>query len=516
MATPPAVELRNIRKVFTHVVANDGVNLRVEKGTIHGLVGENGAGKSTTMKILYGIYRPDAGQILIDGQERKWNSPADAIEAGIGMVHQHFMLAGPYSALDNILLGSEPTHEKARYAPRAFRPLDRIRARRKLQRLAEQYGLPVDWDVPVEKLPVGIQQRIEILKLLYRDARILILDEPTAVLTPQETNELFENLKKLKSEGKTILIVTHKLREVMSFTDHVTVLRGGKMTGEVATSETSPQDLADRMVGRKVVLQVEIPPQPALGKPALKLSGLSLHREGAKSKLSNVTFEIRSGEIVGIAGVEGNGQSELLQALLHPSDPECRTAGGVEVLGQDISEWETDRIKASGVGIVPEDRHLQGLLLERPLTENFVLGFHGTPEYSRNGFMNGSAVLSKTAAAVQEYDVRPPVPSALAGDLSGGNQQKLIIAREFSRKPRFLIAAQPTRGVDVGAIEFIHKRIIEARQGGAGVLLVSSELDEILSLSDRILVFYEGQIVAQYERGKVSERELGLKMGGAQ
>jgi ABC-type uncharacterized transport system ATPase subunit len=504
---PPAVELRGLTKQFGSVLANAGVNLRVEAGTIHGVIGENGAGKSTAMKLLYGMLRPDAGEILIGGRKCVWASPSDAIARGIGMVHQHFMLAGPYSALDNILLGAEPLR---------WRVIDRAGARARLEILARQYGLPVDWDRPIEQLPVGVQQRVEILKLLYREANILILDEPTAVLTPQETNDLFGNLKKLRAEGKTVLLVTHKLKDVMSFTDQVTVFRAGKVTGEVETSGTTPQELANLMVGRKVVLNIEVPPAYPHAEPAIEVTGLSLAGPaGSRHRLSEVSFSVRRGEIVGVAGVEGNGQSELLQALLHPRDSQCRTSGTVRFLGEDVTAWEPLRIHALGVAVIPEDRLHEGLLLERPVSENFLLGLQRSPAFSRAGFLNLKGLAGIAARAVADYDVRPPDLTLPAGKLSGGNQQKLIVAREFQRQPRVLIAAQPTRGVDVGAIEFIYTRIVRARDEGAGVLLVSSELDEILTLSDRILVMFEGRILAEFRRAEVTERELGLKMGGA-
>jgi simple sugar transport system ATP-binding protein len=503
----PAVELRGLTKQFGSVLANAGANLRVAPGTIHGVIGENGAGKSTAMKILYGMLRPDAGEILIDGKKCVWASPSDAIARGIGMVHQHFMLAGPYSALDNILLGAEPLR---------WRIIDRRGARARLEALARQYGLPVDWDRPIEELPVGVQQRVEILKLLYRQANILILDEPTAVLTPQETNDLFTNLAKLRAEGKTVLLVTHKLKDVMSFTDRVTVFRAGKVTGEVETSRTNPQELANLMVGRKVVLNIEVPPACPRAELAIEVAGLSLAGPtGSRHRLSEVSFSVQRGEIVGIAGVEGNGQSELLQAILHPRDSRCRTAGTVRVLGEDVTASDALRIRALGVAVIPEDRLQEGLLLERPVSENFLLGHQRSPAFSRGGFLQLKGLNRAASEAIANYDVRPPDLTLPAGKLSGGNQQKLIVAREFQRQPRVLIAAQPTRGVDVGAIEFIHTRIVRARDEGAGVLLVSSELDEILTLSDRILVMFEGCIVAEFRRGEVTERELGLKMGGA-
>jgi simple sugar transport system ATP-binding protein len=507
--TTAAVELRGLTKHFGSVLANAGVNLRVEPGTIHGVIGENGAGKSTAMKMLYGIFPPDAGEILVNGKPRVWNSPADAIAAGIGMVHQHFMLAGPYSALDNILLGAEPRRWGV--------VIDRKKARAQLEALADRYGLAVNWDEPIESLPVGVQQRIEILKLLYRDAQILILDEPTAVLTPQEANDLFHNLKKLRDEGKTILLITHKLKEVMSFTDQVTVFRAGKVTGEVQTSQTNPQELANLMVGRKVVLNINVPPAQPREEKAIEVTDLCLvgAMTGSRHKLTEINFAVKCGEIVGIAGVEGNGQSELLQAILHPRDPLCRTSGSVEFLGEDVTSYDTLRIRDLGVAVIPEDRQQEGLLLERPVSENFLLGLQRSPSFSRAGFLNSNNLQEAATAAVEEYDVRPRDLTIAAGKLSGGNQQKLIVAREFQRKPRVLIAAQPTRGVDVGAIEFIHNRIVRARDEGAGVLLVSFELDDILTLSDRILVMYEGRMVAEFSRGEVSERELGLKMAGS-
>jgi simple sugar transport system ATP-binding protein len=502
----PAVELRGLSKRFGMCVANDGVNLRVERGSIHGIVGENGAGKSTAMKLLYGVFRPDAGEILVNGKECAWSSPSDAIAAGIGMVHQHFMLGGPHTALDNILLGTEPSR---------FGLINRKQARQRLDELSKEYGLHVDWDQPVEDLAVGLQQRIEILKLLYRNANILILDEPTAVLTPQETNGLFQNLRRLRHQGKTILLITHKLKEVMAYTDRVTVFRDGKVTGEAQTAQTNPQELANLMVGRKVLLKVDVPNARPLPELAIEVKNLALSGSRGRNKLSDVTFTVKRGEIVGIAGVEGNGQTELLQAMLHPRDKNCRSAGIVSFLGRDVSNWSARQIRRLGVGVIPEDRHNEGLLLDRSLAENFVLGLHRYSEFSRAGVLNSQNIAGSATVALQQYDVRPAELAMPAGKLSGGNQQKLIVAREFHRNPKVLIAAQPTRGVDVGAIEFIHKRIIRARDEGAGVLLVSAELDEILALSDRILVMFEGKIVGEFLRGNVDEAALGLRMAGS-
>jgi simple sugar transport system ATP-binding protein len=505
--TTAAVELRGLTKQFGSVLANKGVNLRVESGTIHGVIGENGAGKSTAMKMLYGIFPPDAGEILVHGQRRVWNSPADAIAAGIGMVHQHFMLAGPHSALDNILLGAEPVR---------LGVIERKKARVRLEALARQYGLPVDLNLAIEALPVGVQQRVEILKLLYRNAKILILDEPTAVLTPQETAALFQHLKKLRDEGKTIILITHKLKEVMALTDRITVLRNGEVTGELSTSQTTPQDLANLMVGRKVVLSIDVPPARPRDETALEVADLNLAgTAGSRHRLSDVNFSVKRGEIVGVAGVEGNGQSELLQAILHPRDSRCRTSGTVRFLGEDVTTWHASKIRDLGLAVIPEDRQQEGLLLNRPVSENFLLGLQRSSAFGHAGFLRTTNLEQTAAQAVAEYDVRPQDLTILAGQLSGGNQQKLIVAREFQRNPRVLIAAQPTRGVDVGAIEFIHNRIVRARDEGAGVLLISFELEDILTLSDRILVMYEGRIVADFLRGQVTERELGLKMAGS-
>jgi len=505
-STSPAVELRGLTKRFGGVLANDAVTLRVQRGVLHGIVGENGAGKSTAMKMLYGIYQPDAGEIWVKGEKKRWRSPSDPIACGIGMVHQHFMLAGPDTALDNIIVGVEPGR---------FGLVNRRHARRRLQAVAEQYGLEVDLDKKVEELPVGVQQRVEILKLLFREADILILDEPTAVLTPQETTALFRNLRRLRDQGKTILLITHKLKEVIDFTDRVTVFRAGKVAGECETAKTNPQELADLMVGRIVSLRVDVAPARHSKEQALEVAGLFVRREGSQqNRLADVNFQVQRGEIVGIAGVEGNGQTELLQALLHPAEPACRHAGTVKVLEQDVSNWRSREIRALGVGLIPEDRHSEALLLDRPLMENFVLGLQRQPAFASRGWLRMNNISQAAARAVTDYDVRPPDPALPIASFSGGNQQKLIIAREFERQPKILIAAQPTRGVDVGAIEFIHRRLVRARDGGAGVLLVSTELDEILTLADRILVLYEGRIVAQFSRGEATEAQIGLKMGG--
>lgn len=502
-----AVEFRKVDKWFGKVRANAELNLRVEVGTIHGIVGENGAGKSTAMKLLYGLLRPDAGEILLHGQPRNWHSPAEAIAGGIGMVHQHFMLAGPLSALDNIIPGAEPGR---------WGWVDRHSARRRLEQLARENGMPVEWNSPVEELPVGIQQRVEVLKLLFRNAEILILDEPTAVLTPQETAELFATLRRLRSQGKTILLVTHKLKEVMEVTDRVTVFRDGRIVGEVATQETSPQMLANLMVGRTVTFGIAAPAGAPREELAIEVKELTAGSVGGnRRKLSNVTFAVRRGEIVGIAGVAGNGQAELVLALLHPQRLRPGLSGGVRLLGQEVSSWTTAQIRDLGIAVIPEDRLLSGLLPERPVDENFLLGRQRDIAFNRCGFLRRRELGSAVREAMAAYNVRPRDSSLPVNRLSGGNQQKLLLAREFLRRPGLIIAVQPTRGVDVGAIESIHARIAAARDSGAGVLLISSELDEILALSDRILVMYEGRIAGEFHGRSVSEGELGLKMGGA-
>lgn len=519
LTTSIAVELKGLSKSFGAIQANQNISLSVRAGSIHGLIGENGAGKSTTAKMIYGLYHPDEGQIRIRGVEKVWRSPADAIHAGIGMVHQHFMLAGPHTALDNVLLGAEPFQENARWIPRLLRPMDRVSARARLEELSQSHSLPVDWDACVSDLSVGVQQRIEILKLLYRRAEILILDEPTAVLTPQETSELFKNLRDLRASGKTILIITHKLKEVMELTDRVTVFRQGRVSGEIETQDASPEKLAEMMVGRKVQLQISAEQKKPPGEEIFRSEKLSwTDPESGKKRLNEVSLKVRSGEIVGIAGVEGNGQTELLHSILRPL-PQIQSGhltGELWVSGQNILNCETREIREKGVGFVPEDRHHEGLLMEAPLTENFLLGRQRSSQFNQRGLLKLKEIEQATQTAIREFDVRPADSQAIVQGLSGGNQQKLIIARELGPKPKFLIAAQPTRGVDIGAIELIHQQIVHARDQGAGVLLVSSELEEVLTLSDRILVFFEGAIVAEFSRAEADECAIGLSMGGAE
>lgn len=542
-----AIEFRSLSKAFNGKVVNDGVSLQIEKGSIHAIIGENGAGKSTAMKMLYGTYHPDSGDVFVHGKlwagrSKPWSSPADAIQAGIGMVHQHFMLSGPQTVLENIVLGVESFSQGFASLPRFVRnllgPIDRQAVRAELTKLSAQLGLQVDWDAKIEDVSVGVQQRIEILKLLYRNADILILDEPTAVLTPQEIEELFLNLEKLCRLGKTVVIITHKLKEVFRAAKRVTVLRAGKVVGEREIGQTSIEELATLMVGRKVALtdplmaelhsaegQQQARGNGGLGlpsgtdsRPLLELKGVTLRKsKKASPVLSDVDLTVKAGEIVGICGVEGNGQSDLIEVILHSkefSGESGRFSGEVKVLGSNGALLSTRAIKALGVGVIPDDRIRSGLLSACTLTENFLLGLHRSKKYEKFGILSFHPLNSRLDEVLEEFDVRPRLKSALAGVLSGGNQQKLVIARELNENPKLIVAAQPTRGVDVGAIEFIHHRLLEARSRGCGILLISSELDEILALSDRILVMYRGRMVAQFARGGVSEKELGLKMGG--
>ncbi|MEN9722525.1 MAG: hypothetical protein RJB38_511 [Pseudomonadota bacterium] len=508
-----AIELLRISKSFgsgdSQVIANADVSIVARVGSIHAIVGENGAGKSTAMKVLFGMQTPDAGEIRVRGKVHTWRNPTEAMGAGIGMVHQHFMLSGPDTVLENVVLGCEGV--------RSWKPIDFARAREKLLDLAARYSMPVDPDARIEDLPVGIQQRVEILKLLYRDARVLILDEPTAVLTPQEIESFFANLRRLRDEGRTILIITHKLKEVLALSDEVTVLRQGRSVGTIVTEKASAELLAEWMVGRKVVLEVESGKAPTLGPVRFRADRLRL--DSGRSKLKDVSFQVRGGEIVGIAGVEGNGQSEILRAILSPSLPSVLESGQVEILGQDVTRWSSSRIRSMRVGIIPEDRHRDAMVLSESVESNLLLGLQRHPRFVREipffgGWIRHRALRSALERAWQEYDLRPRRAGIAGRGLSGGNQQKLVIAREFEHDPEFLVAAHPTRGVDVGAIEWIHRKLLSARDAGAGILLVSSELDEILALSDRILVVFDGAVVGEYSRGGVTLQELGLAMSG--
>ncbi|MEK6321073.1 MAG: ABC transporter ATP-binding protein [Acidobacteriota bacterium] len=496
-----AVEMRGITKQFGDVLANDHISLAIPDQSIHAIIGENGAGKSTAMNILYGFYAADEGEILIDGQPRDINGPGDAIKLGLGMVHQHFMLVEPLTVTENIVLGAEPTNGLS---------IDYRKARARVRELSAQYGLKIEPDARIADLSVGQQQRVEILKTLYRGARILILDEPTAVLTPQEVAEMFAILRGLREQGKTIVIITHKLAEVLALSDNITVMRDGHVVGNLPTSEATAEGLARLMVGREVLLRVkkdEAKPRD----PVLSVRGLTLRATEGNAILDGVSFEVRGGETLGIAGVEGNGQTELIEIL---AGLRRATEGEVLLEGSSIDDLDPHQRKQRGIAHIPEDRHRRGLLLTFDLASNSILGVHRDRPISGPVLLNNDVIVERAQRLVREYDIRPPNITLPARALSGGNQQKLIVAREFDIKPRLVLVAQPTRGVDIGATEFIHRRLIELRDAGAAVLLVSAELDEVLSLSDRLVVIYEGRIVGEVDPKSVSEEQIGLMMTG--
>ncbi|NLL48610.1 MAG: ABC transporter ATP-binding protein [Firmicutes bacterium] len=496
------LEMRSITKQFPRVLANDRVDFDLNYGEIHALVGENGSGKSTLMNILYGLYQLDGGEIIVRGEKVNISEPRVAIDLRIGMVFQHFMLVEPLTVAENIVLGSE-----LRKGP--F--LDSKRAIQEVADLSRQYGLKIDPKAKIADLSVGLQQRVEILKALYRGAEILILDEPTAVLTPQEVEDLFEVLLALRTKGTSIVFITHKIKEVLAISDRVSVLRRGKKIGTKATSETNEQDLAEMMVGRVVLLNVDKKPaQP--GQDVLRVEKLSVKDQFGQLKVKDLDLTVRSGEVLGIAGVEGNGQSELVEAIAGLQ----KTAGGKIFLGdQEITDWSPLEIREAGFGFVPEDRHRRGLVLDYSVADNLILGLHGKEPFVKHGFLQDHKTIHANAETIiEDYDIRPPLANQAAKNLSGGNQQKIVVGREFTQNPSFLICAQPTRGVDVGAIEFIHKQVIMQRDQGAAVLLVSAELDEILSLSDRVAVMYNGQIVSIMSIDEVTEHKLGFLMLG--
>ena len=494
------LELQGITKRFGSLVANDHIDLVIEPGQIHALLGENGAGKTTLMNVLYGLLHPDEGEILIDDRPVSFRSPGDAIKAGIGMVHQHFMLVPVFTVAENVTLGAEPT--------RGLGLLDRRRARREVRELSERYGLNVDPDAYVEYLPVGSQQRVEIIKALRRDASVLILDEPTSVLTPGETEDLFRVIRELKAGGRSIVFISHKLKEVQAIADTITVIRRGRVVGERPPTATDAE-LAALMVGRPVELKVtKDVARP--GATVLDVGGVSAIDDHGQTALNDVSFEVKAGEILGVAGVQGNGQTELCEALigLRPV-----TAGSVLLDGKDLTQaTPRDRLRA-GFGYVPEDRQEDGLVSDFSVAENLVLDVYDRPPFASGIALNLDAIGANAKTLVTEYDVRTPSPEQRVGALSGGNQQKVIIAREMSRDLRLLLASQPTRGLDVGSIEFVHRRIVEERDRGVAVLIVSSELDEIYALADRIAVMYEGKIVA-FRPPSVPVEELGLLMAG--
>jgi general nucleoside transport system ATP-binding protein len=495
------LELKNITKTFGSVVANDSVNITIKTGTIHAIVGENGAGKSTIMKIAYGFYAADSGEILLDGKKVNIRNPQDAIKFGIGMVHQHFMLVDTMTVAENIILGAETGSGVN---------LDLEKANVDILELSNELRLGVNPRAVIEELSVGQQQRVELLKALYRNANLLILDEPTAVLTPQEVEEFFAILRKMREQGKTIVIITHKLEEVLAISDDVTVMRDGKSVGYVKTSETSKKDLARVIVGRDVLLRVE--KTDALPKESvLKVQNLSVNGKNGLA-LNNVSFEVRAGEIVGIAGIEGNGQTELIESLAGLLGAQ---KGSINFLGSDITKLDARHRKEKGIAHIPEDRHKRGLLLNFDLAENSILGVHyKSPVASGSGLLNNSFIEKRVNTIIEKFDVRPPNHELAAKSLSGGNQQKLIIGREFDSNPKLLLVSQPTRGVDIGAIEFIHRKLIELRDSGSAVLLVSAELEEVTALADRLLVIANGKFVGEVDPKVTTIEEIGLMMVG--
>jgi simple sugar transport system ATP-binding protein len=497
----PVLELRGITKRFPGIVANDRVDFDLRKGEVHALLGENGAGKSTLMNVLYGLYHPDEGEILINGKRAELGSPKASIENGIGMVHQHFMLIPVMTVAENIVLATEPVHNGVL--------LDYAAAEKRVREISSRFGLAVDPRATVQDITVGQQQRVEILKALYRGADILILDEPTAVLTPQEAQELFAIIRSLTGQGKSIIFITHKLNEVTEIADRITVLRRGKKIETLPAAGATEESLARLMVGREVLLRVDKgPAQPT--EPLLSVESVEVEDDRGIAKVRGVSFEVLGGEIVGIAGVDGNGQTELIDAI---AGLRHSKAGRIVIAGQDVTGANCEECLDAGLGHIPEDRQRRGLVLDFTIAENIALHDYDHPPASRFGWLYPKRLIQKAAVLVREFDVRGGGPLTRAGGLSGGNQQKVILAREIDRNPKVLLAAQPTRGLDVGAIEFVHRRLVAERDEGRAILLVSLELDEILSLSDRILVLYEGQIVGEFPPG-VSEEELGIAMTG--
>jgi len=498
----PVLELRSITKAFPGVLANDQIDLSLQKGEIHALLGENGAGKTTLMNVLYGLYEQDEGDIFINGERVTIEDPNDAIGQGIGMVHQHFMLVPVLTVTENVMLGVESVRRSGL--------LDRARAARRIRQISEQYGLEVDPDAYIENLSVGVQQRVEIIKLLYREADILILDEPTAVLTPQEVEDLFDIIQSLVDRGKSVIFITHKLNEVMDIADRITVLRHGRVVGTTTPEETDQSELAAMMVGREVVLQVEketAQPEDTV----LNVDGLQVMDDRGNVAVNGVSFQVRAGEVLGVAGVQGNGQTELVEALTGLRNIQ---RGRVQIAGNDLTGASPRRILQQGVAHVPEDRQKDGLVLSFPVADNLVLNTYYVDPFARFVMLNQDEILSAAEKRVREFDVRTPSVLTPVSNLSGGNQQKVIVAREFSRPIKLLIASQPTRGLDVGSIEYIHGRIIEKRDEGTAVLLVSPELDEVMSLSDRIAVMFEGEIVDILPAEEASREQIGLLMAG--
>ena len=502
---PPILELSEINKSFGHVQANKNISLKINKGTIHGIIGENGAGKSTLMSIVFGLYQADSGTISVNGNITKLKSPRDSILSGIGMVHQHFMLVENFTVLENIILGFEGELVFGKKLEQA---------KENLINLCDSYKLNIDLNSIVSDLSVGFRQRVEILKSLYRGAEILILDEPTGVLTPQEVDELFKILRSLQKEGKTIVLITHKLNEIMALTSEVSVMRQGEMVGHTKTKSTDKEALAEMMVGRSVLLRVN-KTEAKKGEVVFRVNNLEVKDDLNVTRVKNVNFDIHAGEILGLAGVTGNGQTELLEALSGIRQIE---SGKIQLFSETVSDQNNylnpRELKQKGLAHVPEDRQRMGLISDFKAYENLIFGYHDQKPFSKSSILNEKGILSHSKKAMEEYDVRPQSPNLITSNFSGGNQQKLILSRELNENPKVLLVGQPTRGVDIGAIEFIHQRLIDMRNQGAAILLVSVELEEVLSLSDRILVMFDGKIVGEKINKNVSDRDIGLLMAG--
>jgi simple sugar transport system ATP-binding protein len=499
--TPPVVELKQITKRFPGIVANDSISLTLRKGEIHALLGENGAGKSTLMNILFGLYQPDEGSIEMDGKLVTIDNPNTAIKYGIGMVHQHFKLVQPFTVTENIILGMEP---------KKGTNIDYKSASAKVAKLSEQYGLQVNPNSKIQDISVGMQQRVEILKTLYRGADILIFDEPTAVLTPQEIVELMAIMRRLVAEGKSIILITHKLKEIMEISDRVTIIRRGKVIDTVDTNQTNPNDLAEKMVGRRVSFKID-KAEPQIGEPVLEMNQVKLTSKDNVPLLNGIDLNVRAGEIVGIAGVDGNGQTELIEAI---TGLRKVNSGTITLSGTNITNLSARKIIENGISHIPEDRHKHGLVLDFSIKENMILETYYKPPFSKGALLEQDVIAEHAEKLVKAFDVRTPDIETKARSLSGGNQQKAIIAREIDKNPDLLIAAQPTRGLDVGAIEFVHQQLIKQRDEGKAVLLISFELDEIINVADRIAVIYGGKIIGEVYPKDTNDQELGLMMAG--
>lgn len=510
ISSAAAVELRGITKRFGAFTANNGIHLKLAPSSLHALVGENGAGKSTLMNVLFGLYEPDEGEILINGKAVRFRSPSEAIAAGIGMVHQHFMLAEQMTALDNVIVGAEPTKWGCVVVSRSA-------ARARLNSLAEEFEIPFhDWDRLVCELTVGERQRLEILKLLFREANVFILDEPSAVLTPQETERLFVNLKKLKERGKSILLISHKLKEVLEHSDEITVIRRGELIRSLPTLESDEEKLAELMVGRKVELK-DLGHRAMFANsdraPAIRVKGISGTSQG--EVYQDVSFTVMPGEVLGLAGIQGNGTSAVFRALASPLRSAKTGQGSIEMLGKDTCRADFFELHRLGVGVVPEDRHHEGLMLRQSLVENHFLGQQKDRRYRSGPWIQRFALSRSVDKGITSFDIRPSYSNAVLGRMSGGNQQKAMLARAMDHKPKILLIAQPTRGVDIGAIERIRKAILAARNEGAAIVLLSTELDELITLSDRMVVFFRGQVVQEFQRKEFDEWKIGKAMGGS-